>query len=144
MILRLFIGIFIGIFSTVVLANDGALPCENFHVTGLNAKVVKPFIEKLKKNLIKKDFKALAKQSDYIFKLNTRKKKFKLKNEKEFLEQVPKTINDKWLQNVIAADAKNSICNSQGVGLYNGYLWITAPNFHTKRDVLKVISINVY
>ena len=127
-----------------VWASEDKAPCENFHVTGLNKKLAIALIEKVKQSIIRKDLKALSKLSDYPMRLNTRKKKYRIKSSKEFLEQVPKVINDKWKQKVVSADKKNTLCNAQGIGLNNGMLWITAPKFHTKRNVLKIITINVY
>ena len=119
-------------------------PCANFHVTGLNLKVVAPFIENVKQNIIKNQIKQLAEQVSYPVKFNSRKKKKAIKDKKAFLAEFPKFINKKWKQMVVGSNEKNAVCNSEGVGLNKGSLWITAPRFHTKPNVLKIIAINVY
>lgn len=132
------------LFATNIMAKAPNPPCENFHVTGLDLNIATKLIEQIKQSIIRKDLKKLSSFSDYPLRLNTPKKKYRIKDSKHFLKVLPQVINDKWKQKVISADKKNSLCNAQGIGLNNGSLWITAPKFHTERNVLKIIAINVY
>jgi hypothetical protein len=119
-------------------------PCKNFHATGLNLSSVAPFIIKLKNHLIKNEISKIAKLVNYPVRFNSRKKNKKIKDEKTFVVEFPKFTNKKWIAKVLNGSNKNSVCNSQGVGLNNGSLWLTAPRFHTQKDIIKIIAVNVY
>lgn len=118
------------------------LPCDNFEGTGLSVNVYNHFANKVMTAISKRDASLIASEVRFPIKAGVNGKRVMIQTAKEFERNFSKIFTDDFLSKLEKNTSTDTVCRDQGVGWAHGSLWINAPDFLNKPNVLKIISIN--